>query len=103
MRLTLSYVVVIGSSGSLLSAARPAPGVTHTPSKNDKTPPIVTELSNSSLQLRFGLARTMLARGAFELASTSRYGAAAVLFRSGHVLSRHVHGSGAAFDLRTDG
>lgn len=45
----------------------------------------------------------MLARGAFELASTSRYGAATVLFRSGHVLSRHVHGSGAAFDLRTDG
>ena len=44
-----------------------------------------------------------LARGAFELASASRYGAAAVLFRSSHVLNRHVHGSGAAFDLRTDG
>jgi len=49
------------------------------------------------------LSTKMLARGAFELASTSRYGAASVLVRARDVLTRHVHSSGAAFDLRTDG
>ena len=49
------------------------------------------------------LSSKMLARGAFELASTSRYGAASVLVRARDVLTRHVHSSGAAFDLRTDG
>ena len=110
MRLTFSYIVVIGSSGSLLSAVRPAPGwlevVKQLPRKTMvETPPIdsVQLWTETPASARFHLTRTMLARGAFELASASRYGAAVVLFRSSHVLNRHVHGSGAAFDLRTDG
>ena len=46
------------------------------------------------------LSTKMLARGAFELASTSRYGAASVLVRARDVLTRHVHSSGAAFELK---
>mgnify|MGYP003314325222 CR=1 FL=1 len=71
-------------------------------------PPSTTKWQASSLSSKMlaqasSLSSKMLARGAFELASTSRYGAASVLVRARDVLTRHVHSSGAAFDLRTDG